>query len=78
MVKISDMIFLDDKDFLPEKYEKWEVKHTSSGQIIIINGDIIPQDKRINNIAGGYMHYFRTDEGLKPYSAFSYNVSKIS
>jgi hypothetical protein len=78
MVKISDMIFLDDKDFLPEKYEKWELKHNSTGEIIIINGDMISQDKRISNISNGYMNYFRTDEGLKSFSAFNYTISKIS
>jgi len=78
MVKISDLKILDDKDFLPEKYEKWKVINDSTGEIIIINGDMVSQDKRISNISSGYMNYFRTDEGLKSFSAFSYTVSKIS
>jgi len=68
---------LDDKDFLPEKMETWIVTDDSTGLKITINGDMISKDKSIENISSGYMHYFRTKDGLKKYSAFGTTIEKV-
>lgn len=62
--------------FLPDKMEFWEVKDKNGLVIAEIMGDMIAKDKRIPEISAGYTHYFRTEEGLKVYSAFSYTVEK--
>mgnify|MGYP006935322344 CR=1 FL=1 len=71
------MTTMDDKDFLPDTMEVWEVRDSDGVLVETIHGDMIGKDKRISNISSGYTHYFRTEKGLKTYSAFSYNVEKI-
>jgi len=72
------MTRLDNKDFLPEKMERWNVLNEKTGELVEeIIGDMIAKDKTIENISSGYTHYFRTEDGLKSFSAFSYNVEKV-
>jgi hypothetical protein len=72
------MTRMNNKDFLPEKMERWNVIEQNTGNIKeTIVGDMIAKDKTIENISSGYTHYFRTEQGLKSFSAFHYSVEKV-
>jgi len=78
MYRIDEMVTLDDKDFIPEKMERWNVLDEKTGEVKeTIIGDMIPRDKRITNISSGYTYYFRTEDGLKTISAFHNKVEKV-
>ena len=69
---------MNDKDFLPEKMERWNILDRTSSEVKhTIIGDMIARDKMIDNISSSYTHYFRTEQGLKKFSAFNYNVEMV-
>ena len=68
----------DEEEFISDATDIYDIlSNDRPGSIYeTIIGEEISQDKTVSQISGGYMHYFKTEHGLKSYSAFHFTVKK--
>lgn len=61
----------------PSKLEVWLITPNGDSAPFEIIGEYQSQDKLDPEICHGYVHYFRTTEGLQKFSAFQYSIKRI-
>ncbi len=69
----------DDSEFITDATNIYDIieRNAPEGRIYeTIIGEQISQDKTVSQISAGYTTYFKTEHGLKTYSAFHFTVEK--
>jgi hypothetical protein len=75
--KIIEDIYL--KEYSTEKEEQWKITPTDGSESYILTGELIQQDKTNPDFRAGYTHYFIDKlNGVMKFSAFHYNIERIS